>query len=208
MASAVFYFKPTQQGASMSVLSKVCRRLSLSCTLLCAFPAAVIASETPRHGHTHSHTHSHGAHAHGKGELELLVDGQTIQGVFRTPMDSLVGFEHAPKTDSQRNAVDSLRKRLANPAAILSPNLEAQCTAKYQEAISTLFTGAVKGGHSDLEYRFTFVCAQPTKLSALELVALKEFKRLSEVRVQLVTGSAQKALVLRKRDPRVILSTR
>ena len=192
----------------MSVLSKVSRRLSLSCALLCAFPAAVIASETPRHGHTHSHTHSHGAHAHGKGELELLVDGQTIQGVFRTPMDSLLGFEHAPKTDAQRNAVDSLRKRLANPTAVLSPNLEAQCTAKHQEAISTLFTSAVKGGHSDLEYRFTFVCAEPSKLSALELVALKEFKRLSEVRVQLVTGSAQKALVLRKRDPRVILSTR
>jgi hypothetical protein len=192
----------------MSVLSKVSRRLSLSCALLCAVPAAVIASETPRHGHTHSHTHSHGAHAHGKGELELLVDGQTIQGVFRTPMDSLLGFEHAPKTDAQRNAVDSLRKRLANPAAVLSPNLEAQCAAKHQEAISTLFTGAVKGGHSDLEYRFTFVCAEPSKLSALELVALKEFKRLSEVRVQLVTGSAQKALVLRKRDPRVILSTR
>ncbi len=192
----------------MSVLSKVSRRLSLSCALLCAFPAAVIASETPRHGHTHSHTHSHGAHAHGKGELELLVDGQTIQGVFRTPMDSLLGFEHAPKTDAQRNAVDSLRKRLANPTAVLSPNLEAQCAAKHQEAISTLFTGAVKGGHSDLEYRFTFVCAEPSKLSALELVALKEFKRLSEVRVQLVTGSAQKALVLRKRDPRVILSTR
>jgi hypothetical protein len=192
----------------MSFLSKVSRRLSLSCAPLCAFAAAVIASETPRHGHTHSHTHSHGAHAHGKGELELLVDGQTIQGVFRTPMDSLLGFEHAPKTDAQRNAVDSLRKRLENPAAILSPNLEAQCTAKHQDATSTLFTGAVKGGHSDFEYRFTFVCAQPTKLSALELVALKEFKRLSEVRVQLVTGSAQKALVLRKRDPRVILSTR
>jgi hypothetical protein len=192
----------------MSVLSKVSRRLSLNCVLLCAVPAAVLASETPRHGHTHSQAHSHGAHAHGKGELELLVDGQTLQGVFRTPMDSLLGFEHAPKTDAQRNAVDSLRKRLENPAAVLSPNLEAQCTAKHQEATSTLFTGAVKGGHSDLEYRFTFVCAQPEKLTALDFVALKDFKRLTEVRVQLVTASAQRAVVVRKRDPRIALSGR
>ena len=190
----------------MSALSHLSRRLS--CTLLCMVPAMVLASETPRQGQAHNHAHSHGAHAHGKGELELLVDGQTVQGVFRTPMDSLLGFEHSPKTDAQRNAVDSLRKRLANPAAVLSPNPEAQCTAKHQEATSTLFTGAVKSGHSDLEYRFTFVCAQPEKLTALELVALKDFKRLTEVRVQLVTTSAQKALVVRKRDPRIVLSVR
>lgn len=190
----------------MSVLFKV--SLSLSYILLCAVPAAVIASETSRRGEVHNHAHSHGAHAHGKGELELLVDGQTVQGVFRTPMDSLLGFEHAPKTDAQRNAVDSLRKRLANPAAVLSPNLEAQCTAQHHEATSTLFTGAVKGGHSDLEYRFTFVCAQPERLTALELVALKDFKRLTEVRVQLVTASAQRSLVVRKREPRVAVSER
>jgi len=190
----------------MSVLSHLSLRLSYA--LLCTIPAVVLASETPRQGHAHNHAHSHGAHAHGKGELELLVDGQTVQGVFRTPMDSLLGFEHAPKTDAQRNAVDSLRKRLGNPAAILSPNAEAQCTPTHQEATSTLFTGAVRAGHSDLEYRFTFECTQPGKLTALEIVALRDFKRLTEVRVQLVTTSAQKALVVRKRDPRIVLSVR
>ena len=190
----------------MSVLFKA--SLSLSYILLCAVPTALIASETPRQGQAHKHSHSHGGHAHGKGELELLVDGKNVQGVFRTPMDSLLGFEHAPKTDAQRDAVDSLRKRLGNPSTVLSPNAEAQCTPTHQEATSTLFTGTVKAGHSELEYRFTFECTQPGRLTTLEIVALRDFKRLTEVRVQLVTTSAQRALVVRKRDPRIVLSVR
>ena len=186
----------------MSVLSRVSRGLRYA--LLCAACPAVIASEAPRQ----EHTHSHGAHAHGKGELELLVDGRTLQGVFRTPMDSLLGFEHAPKTEAQRNAVLTLRTRLANPATILSPNPEAQCTPKHREAASPLFTGTTQGGHSDLAYHFTFDCAEPERLTSLELVVLKDFKRLTEVRVQLVTASAQRAFVLRKRDPRVDLTKR
>ena len=149
---------------------------------------------------------AHGPHTHGKGELELTIQGSAIRGAFRTPMDSLLGFEHLPKTEAQRNAVDQLRQRLANPSAVVTPNPEASCTPRMSEATSALFTGAVRGEHSDLEVRFSFNCASPAGLKTLELTALKDFKRLSEVYVQLVTESGQRALVLKKKDPRVVIA--
>ncbi len=149
---------------------------------------------------------AHGPHVHGKGELEMTVQGAALRGAFRTPMDSLLGFEHLPKTDAQRSSVEGLRQRLTNPSAVVTPNAEAGCTPRMAEATSSLFTGAAKGAHSDLEYRFSFECTAPAKLRVMELTVLKDFKRLSEVQVQLVTEKGQRAVVVRKKDPRVMIT--
>lgn len=149
---------------------------------------------------------AHGPHAHGKGELELTIQGSAIRGAFRTPMDSLLGFEHLPRTEAQRNSVDQLRQRLANPSAVVTPNPEANCTPRMSEATSALFTGAARGEHSDLEVRFSFECASPTGLKTLEVTALKDFKRLLEVHLQLVTERGQRAVVLKKKDPLVVIA--
>jgi hypothetical protein len=152
-----------------------------------------------------AHTHSHGAHAHGKGELELTVQANLISGTFRTPMDSLLGFEHQPKTDAQKKAVAQLRQDLANPTVILLPNAEAKCSPKMHAANSAMFTGQVKGSHSELEYQFSFECAAPEKLTGLEFNALKQFKRLSQVRVQIASPKGQRAVVLNKKNHRLTL---
>jgi hypothetical protein len=175
------------------------RGIIIGCFLLSTFASAV-ASEGVKHAHTH------GAHAHGKGELELTVQGGSIEGIFRTPMDSLLGFEHQPKTEAQKTAVAALKNQLGTPAVIVLPNPQAQCSPRRSEASSTLFTGHVKGTHSDLEFRFSFECLAPEKLSALELVALKQFNRLSEVRVQMVGPKGQRSVVLKKKTPRLILT--
>lgn len=142
----------------------------------------------------------HGAHSHGKAEMELTIQGSAIRGLFRTPMDSLLGFEHAPKTDAQKKAVSDLRERLKNPAAWFVPTADAQCVVRSHEASSTLFTGAVKGAHSDLEYRFSFECAAPNALKGLEILALRDFRRLSEVSVQLVTDRTQRLVKMHKKS--------
>ncbi len=148
----------------------------------------------------HQAGHSHGAHSHGKAEMELTIQGSAIRGLFRTPMDSLLGFEHAPKTDAQKKAVSDLRERLKNPALWFVPTADAQCVVRSHEASSTLFSGAVKDAHSDLEYRFSFECAVPNALKGLEILALRDFRRLSEVRVQLVTDRGQRLVKMHKKS--------
>ena len=146
---------------------------------------------------------AHGPHAHGKGELEITIQGAAIRGAFRTPMESLLGFEHLPKNDAQRKALDDLRQQLKSPATIVLPNREAECSARMAEATSSLFTGMAKGEHSDLEFRFSFECGVPDRLNSLELVALNQFRRLSEVRTVLVTAKGQRSFAVKKKDPKI-----
>ena len=44
------------------------------------------------------------AHVHGHADLSVVADGDRIIAEFRTPLFNVVGFEHAPETDAQRNA--------------------------------------------------------------------------------------------------------
>lgn len=139
-------------------------------------------------------------HAHGKGEMELTVQGSSIRAVFRTPMDSLLGFEHVPKTQAQMQAVEQLKARLADPSRFFLPTPAAQCRPHAAEASSTLFTGSVTAGHSDLEYRFGFECANIRELSAVEAVLFADYPRLHEIRAQVVTEKAQRAVTLRRKN--------
>jgi hypothetical protein len=139
-------------------------------------------------------------HAHGKADMELTVQGNSIRGVFKTPMDSLLGFEHVPKSEAQRQAVERLKGRLADPSRFFAPTAAAQCRPRAAEFSSTLFTGAVTGGHSDLEYRFGFECADASQLKGVEAILFADYPRLHEIRVQLVTEKAQRSVTLRKKN--------
>jgi hypothetical protein len=146
-----------------------------------------------------------GPHVHGKGELEITIQGAAIRGAFRTPMESLLGFEHPPKNDTQRKALEGLRQQLTLASAVVLPNAEAACQPRMAEATSSLFTGMVKGEHSDLEFRFSFECGMPDRLTSLEVVALNQFRRLSEVRARLVTAQGQRSFAVKKKDPKISL---
>lgn len=152
--------------------------------------------------------HRHTAHAHGKGELEITVQGNALHGEFRTPMDSLLGFEHQPKTPAQRQSVDQLRDQLTNPSVIVRPNPEASCNLKRYDVASTMFSSTVKGSHSELTYKFSFECAAPGNLTSIEVTALTLFKRLSEVRAQIVSEQGQRAMTLKKNNARLSLPPR
>ncbi len=139
-------------------------------------------------------------HAHGKGELEITVQDGAIRAIFRTPMDSLLGFEYSPKTDAQSAAVAQLRNRLSDPTLFFAPTPAAQCAASSSEASSALFAGKVSGSHSDLEYRFSFKCANPPALSGIDALLFANYPRLHEIRALVVTDKGQRAVTLKKRN--------
>jgi hypothetical protein len=145
-------------------------------------------------------------HAHGKGELELTVQEGSIRAIFKTPMDSLLGFEHAPKTEAQRAAVAALKSKLSNPALFFAPTPAAQCVVGAAEASSTLFTGQVSKGHSDLEYRFSFKCANAQALKNIDALVFADYPRLHEIRAIVVSHKGQRSVILKKRSRTIPLN--
>lgn len=67
----------------------------------------------------HEHRH-HEAHVHGEAELNLLIDGTTIAIELKSPALNVLGFEHEPKTDKEKEVVKQANKKLSNYKNIIS----------------------------------------------------------------------------------------
>ena len=74
------------------------------------------------------------AHVHGIASLDLVYDQGELQMEFRSPSDSLVGFEYAPSTDAEHKAVDEALALLQKPDALFVLPASAGCKIEEVEA--------------------------------------------------------------------------
>lgn len=145
------------------------------------------------------------AHVHGLAHMEMVVSGGTIRVLLTSPMDNLLGFEHAPRNEAQRAALEALRADLSDPARFLLPPVQAGCRVRHHEASSSLLSGRVTAEHSDLEYRFSFECRDPLQISTIEVPMFDRYRRLREIRVQLVSDQGQRSIVLIRKNRQIRL---
>lgn len=75
----------------------------------------------------------HGAHEHGSAAIELAVEGSSVAVHFASPLYNLVGFEHAPRDEGDREAVAAARALLDDPANLVLLDAQASCTATAQD---------------------------------------------------------------------------
>ena len=94
---------------------------------------------------------SHGAHEHGAAELELAVEGSNVVVNFASPMYNLVGFEHAPREEQDRDAVAAARALLDDVGNLVLLDAEAACTV-VEVDIDWDMPSAVEEEHDDDEH--------------------------------------------------------
>ena len=76
--------------------------------------------------HSDEHRH-HEAHVHGEAELSLLIDGKSVVFELKSPALNVLGFEHEPKTNEEKEIVKKANKKLSNYKNIISiPDLNCQ----------------------------------------------------------------------------------
>lgn len=144
------------------------------------------------------------AHEHGIAKLDVGVEGERITLVLDSPLDSLLGFERAPRTDPERKAAAELLAKLRQPAGLFKPTAAAQCAlASADVKAPVLEPGAAKdskdtrGGHADLEASYVFKCAQPAQLAEVQVDLFDAFKRMKRIDVQVAGPKGQAKAVLR-----------
>ena len=76
----------------------------------------------------------HEAHEHGRGTLDIVAEGEELVVEFRIPAANVVGFEHAPRDDAEREAVRRAVEVFRNPASVLVLPAEAECEVEKAEA--------------------------------------------------------------------------
>lgn len=87
------------------------------------------------HGDHHDHDDDLGAsqaasleaHVHGAAELIMALDGNTLTAQFTSPLWNIVGFEHAPKTPTQQEALEDASVTLEDGDGIVALAPGAGC---------------------------------------------------------------------------------
>jgi len=165
--------------------------------------------------------------------LDVAIEGNKFTVALESPLDSLLGFERAPRTDTERKAAADMLARLRSGGALFKADAAAQCTLSKVEvtapvleaagkapvsgaAAKTAVSGAVakaavsgavakaaEGDHADLDASYQYTCAQPQKLRALEQGPFAAFARMQRVEVQ-VAGAQGQSKVTLKRPARTV----
>jgi hypothetical protein len=141
------------------------------------------------------------AHEHGLVRLDVAIDGPLLSLQLEAPLDSLVGFEHRPRTPAQRAAADAAIERLKQGAALWRPDAAAQCrlaeSRLQAEALQHSDT-APQAGHADLDALYVFRCAAPAQLNALQHGLFEAFPRIQRLQVQVAGPQGQFRQTLRR----------
>lgn len=140
-------------------------------------------------------------HQHGVGAMDVALDGATLTVTLRLPLDTLVGYERAPRTPAERAAADAVLLKLRDAATLLVPDAAAGCNAQPATIdAGPLAPGAqpARGEHADLGATYTFTCAQPAQLRAIALPIFETLTRLQRVDVQVAGPQGQRKATLRR----------
>ena len=70
---------------------------------------------------------AHQAHVHGQATVQVSLEGAQLAIAVDSALDSLLGFESAPRNDARRRAVEALAARLRKVKTMILPASEADC---------------------------------------------------------------------------------
>lgn len=159
------------------------------------------------------------AHEHGVGILNVAIEEKSLIIELEAPGVDIVGFEHAPKTERDKQAVHSAVETLKDGATLIRPNAGAACRLEDVDVSSGLLAHAPsyqgERGHDEhvrkndqethaafrVLYRFT--CSAPEKLTHLDLTYFRAFPRARELDARIITASGQSARELTANSPRL-----
>jgi hypothetical protein len=148
-----------------------------------------------------------GAHVHGTASLQVAIDGQTLTLNLETPLENLLGFEHAPRTDKQKAAVRAMSERLNQPADLFSPSPAAQCTSVSVALDSPVLKPARQAAgddHADLDGELRLPLRRSCSTARPRSRPLcSSFPRLQRIDVQVAGPRGQSAARLSPQQRRV-----
>ena len=153
------------------------------------------------------------AHVHGVAKLDVAIEGNKLTVALESPLDSLLGFERAPRTDAERKAAADMLARLRSGGALFQADAAAQCVLSKAEvsapvleavakaavpAVTTTSGKAPPNEHADLDASYEYTCAQPQQLRSLDLGLFDAFPRMQRIEVQVAGPQGQSKATLKR----------
>ena len=170
------------------------------------------------------------SHEHGAANLMLAIEGDKLQIGIEVPSESLIGFEHFPKSRSDRENFSEAIKILSNPSKFFSTPSDAECLLTGLNVSQSLFSGEEKDehgheekdehghkehdehGHDDSEKgeihsefrsNYSWNCIHTDEIDSIGNKLFSFFPRIEEIRVNWITNSGQGSLEIESEDNQI-----
>ena len=157
------------------------------------------------------------AHQHGVAQLDVVVEPTRVTLELDTPLDNLLGFERAPRTDGERATVEQALAKLRAADQLFRIDGAAGCTLdKVTLNAPVLGVGATAAApapgakpspaeHADLNARFEFTCKTGQRAGFVEVELFAAFAPMKRINLQLVLPRGQMKATLQRPATRVAL---
>ena len=148
------------------------------------------------------------AHVHGRAQMNIAVEGSTITIVIEAPLDTLLGFEHAPRTAKEKQLASAAIATLQSENTIVLADAAAQCSTKKLEINdSALQKPDAKGSHADIDITLELSCKQPSQLKSFDVTLFKSFQRIQSINVQMLKGAKSSRQIMKRSSTLLRLPT-
>ncbi len=139
----------------------------------------------------------HRAHSHGHAELSIAIDSLVGQLEFKSPAESIVGFEHKAKSDKDV-------QRLTTAKVDFETNIskyvqfDSSLGCKFEKKSIEMVSDASDDHHADFVARFDVTCAKPLQGTTI-LFDFTSVKKLKNIDATILAGELQLKAEIRKK---------
>ena len=163
------------------------------------------------------------SHEHGAAIIKMVMEDEKLQIEFEVPSESLIGFEHFPKSQSNRENFNKAIKILSDPSKIFSQPIKAECLLVGMNVSQSLFSNEEEHGHdesekedehghdesekseihSEFKSNYYWNCQHLDEIDSIGTQLMSFFPRIEEIRVNWISNNGQGSLELESEDDRI-----
>ena len=149
------------------------------------------------------------SHEHGAAIIKMVMEEERLQVEFEVPSESLIGFEHFPKSQSNRENFNEAIKILSDPSKLFSKPIKAECLLVGMNVSQSLFSNEEEHGHdesekseihSEFESNYYWNCQHLDEIDSIGTQLMTFFPRIEEIRVNWISNNGQGSLELESKD--------
>jgi len=152
------------------------------------------------------------SHEHGAAKLMMVMEGEKLHVEFEVPSESLIGFEHFPKSQSNRKNFNESIKILSDPSKLFSMPIKAECLLVGMNVSQSLFSNEEEHGHdesekseihSEFKSNYYWNCQHLDEIDSIGTQLMSFFFGIEEIRVNWISNNGQGSLELESKDDRI-----
>ena len=136
-------------------------------------------------------------HVHGAAEIDIVIEAAQVTVQLQTPLDALVGFERAPRTEAEKKSANQAVATLKAADRLFTFTPTAGCKSTSVELSSAALglghpdPSEAHAEHADLDGTYVFQCAATARLSEVDVALFGAFARLNNIKVEVATARGQ-----------------